>query len=68
MLMPLLSEADSRVSVDGSIDPLGTCAIAEALSVRVILLLETGRHKPIGFQPSSLRLKGLASAMERPEK
>ncbi len=32
-----------------------------------VVLLETGRNKPIGFQPSGLRLKGLASAMERPE-
>lgn len=34
---------------------------------RVVLLHEKGRHKPIGFEPPSLRLKGLASAMERPE-
>ena len=36
MLMPLLSEADPRVSAEGSIDPLGTYAIADALAVRMI--------------------------------
>jgi len=36
MLMPMLSEADPRVSAEGSIDPLGTYAIADALAVRMI--------------------------------
>jgi len=36
MLMPRLSEADPRVSAEGSIDPLGTYAIADALAVRMI--------------------------------
>ncbi len=36
ILMPLLSEADPRVSAEGSIDPLGTYAIADALAVRMI--------------------------------
>lgn len=36
MLMPLLSEADPRVSAEGSIDPLGTYAIADALAVGMI--------------------------------
>lgn len=36
MLMPLLSEADPRVSAEGSIDPLGIYAIADALAVRMI--------------------------------
>lgn len=34
--MPLLSEADPRVSAEGSIDPLGTYVIADALAVRMI--------------------------------
>src|SRR4051794_431938 len=36
MLLPLLSEADPRISADGSIDPLGTYAIADSLAVRMI--------------------------------
>lgn len=36
MLMPLLSEADPKVSAEGSIDPLGMYAIADALAVRMI--------------------------------
>lgn len=36
MLMPLLSEADPRISAEGSIDPLGIYAIADALAVRMI--------------------------------
>ena len=36
MLMPLLSEADPQVSAEGSIDPLGIYAIADALAVRMI--------------------------------
>jgi hypothetical protein len=36
VLLPLLTEADPRVSADGSIDPLGTYAIADALAVRMI--------------------------------
>ncbi len=36
MLMPMLSEADPKVSAEGSIDPLGTYAIADALAVRMI--------------------------------
>lgn len=36
MLMPMLSEADPRVSAEGSIDPLGAYAIADALAVRMI--------------------------------
>lgn len=31
MLVPLLSEADSRESAEGSIDPLGIYAIADTL-------------------------------------
>ena len=36
MLMPLLSEADPQESAEGSIDPLGTYAIADALAVRMV--------------------------------
>jgi len=36
MLMPLLSEADPRVSAEGSIDPLGIYAIADSLAVRMV--------------------------------
>lgn len=36
MLLPLLSEVDPRVSAEGSIDPLGIYAIADALAVRMI--------------------------------
>ncbi len=36
MLMPFLSEADPRISAEGSIDPLGVYAIADALAVRMI--------------------------------
>src|SRR5262249_39141819 len=36
MFTPLLSEADPRVSAEGSIDPLGTYAIADAAAVRLI--------------------------------
>jgi hypothetical protein len=36
MLTPWLSEADPRVSAEGSIDPLGIYAIADALAVRMI--------------------------------
>lgn len=36
MLMPLLSDADPRMSAEGSIDPLGTYAIADAMAVRMI--------------------------------
>ncbi|MCA9208369.1 MAG: hypothetical protein KDA55_08450 [Planctomycetales bacterium] len=36
MLMPLLSEADPKVSAEGSIDPLGMYAIADSLAVRMI--------------------------------
>ena len=36
MLMPLLSDADPKVSAEGSIDPLGIYAIADALAVRLI--------------------------------
>jgi len=36
MLMPFLSDADPRVSAEGSIDPLGIYAIADALAVRMI--------------------------------
>lgn len=36
MLMPLLSAPDPRVSAEGSIDPLGMYAIADALAVRLI--------------------------------
>jgi hypothetical protein len=36
MLMPLLSEADPRISAEGSIDPLGMYSIADALAVRMI--------------------------------
>ena len=36
MLMPLLSEADPRISAEGSIDPLGIYSIADALAVRMI--------------------------------
>ena len=44
------------------------CQLAIASeSSRVVLLLETGRHKPVGFQPPSFRLKGLTSAMEGSE-
>ena len=34
--MPMLTEADPKVSAEGSIDPLGTYAIADALAVRMI--------------------------------
>lgn len=36
ILMPLLSEADPRISAEGSIDPLGMYAIADTLAVRMI--------------------------------
>lgn len=36
MLMPLLSEADPRICAEGSIDPLGTYIIADALAVRMV--------------------------------
>ena len=36
MLMPLLTEADPRISAEGSIDPLGMYAIADSLAVRMI--------------------------------
>lgn len=36
MLMPMLTEADPRISAEGSIDPLGMFAIADALVVRII--------------------------------
>src|SRR5579871_3680893 len=36
MLMPLLSEADPKISAEGSIDPLGVYSIADALAVRMI--------------------------------
>lgn len=36
MLTPLLSEADPKASVEGSIDPLGIYAVADALAVRMI--------------------------------
>jgi hypothetical protein len=36
MLMPLLSEADPKISAEGSIDPLGTYSIADALAIRMI--------------------------------
>lgn len=36
MLTPLLSEADPKASVEGSIDPLGIYAIADSLAVRMI--------------------------------
>ncbi len=36
MLMPMLTEADPKVSAEGSIDPLGVYAIADALAVRMI--------------------------------
>src|SRR5579872_4477507 len=36
MLMPLLSEADPKISAEGSIDPLGMYSIADALAVRMI--------------------------------
>jgi hypothetical protein len=36
MLMPLLSEADPRISAEGSIDPLGMYSIADALASRLI--------------------------------
>jgi hypothetical protein len=36
MLMPLLSEADPRISAEGSIDPLGMYSIGDALAVRMI--------------------------------
>lgn len=36
MLMPLLSEADPKVSAEGSIDPLGMYAIADALAVQMV--------------------------------
>ena len=36
MLLPLLSDADPRVSAEGSIDPLGMYAVADALAVRMI--------------------------------
>ena len=35
MLMPLLTEADPKTSSEGSIDPLGTYAIADTLAVRL---------------------------------
>lgn len=36
MLLPLLTESDPAVSAEGTIDPLGTYAIADALAVRMI--------------------------------
>jgi len=36
VLMPMLTEADPKVSAEGSIDPLGMYAIADALAVRMI--------------------------------
>lgn len=36
MMMPMLTEADPKVSAEGSIDPLGMYAIADALAVRMI--------------------------------
>ena len=36
MLMPMLTEVDPKVSTEGSIDPLGMYAIADALAVRMI--------------------------------
>lgn len=36
MLMPLLTEADPKVSAEGSIDPLGVYSIADSLAVRLI--------------------------------
>ena len=36
MLMPMLTEADPKVSAEGWIDPLGMYAIADALAVRMI--------------------------------
>ena len=35
MLAPLLSEADPKESQEGTIDPLGTYPIADALAVRL---------------------------------
>ena len=35
-MLPLLTEADPRISAEGSIDPLGMYAIADALAVRLI--------------------------------
>ncbi len=36
MLMPMLSEADPKISAEGSIDPLGMYVIADALAVRLV--------------------------------
>ena len=36
ILLPKLTEADPRISAEGSIDPLGMYAIADALAVRLI--------------------------------
>jgi len=36
MLVPLLSEADPEVQAEGSINPLGTYAIADALATRLV--------------------------------
>ena len=36
MLLPLLSEADPKTSAEGSVDPLGTYAIADSLGVRLV--------------------------------
>ena len=36
MLMPMLTEADPKVSAEGSIDPLGIYSIADSLAVRLI--------------------------------
>lgn len=55
--MPMLTEADPKVSAEGSIDPLGMYAIADALAVRMITAFRCG----IGM-PSSVSM-GLRSTL-----
>ena len=66
MLMPLLSEADPKESAEGSIDPLGMYAIADAMAVKLVPGVRERQQHPRFLTHLAVSLSLTAEFEDRP--
>jgi hypothetical protein len=66
MLMPLLSESDPKESAEGSIDPLGMYAIADALAVKLVPGVRERQQHPRFLTHLAISLSLTAELEDRP--
>ena len=66
MLIPFLSEADPRESTEGSIDPLGTYAIDDAIAVKLVPGVRERQQHPRFLTHLAVSLSLTAEFEDRP--